>query len=57
MSDMSPSATLPLAGAKPRLELRLALLALGALALIAGLYGALGRLGGLVSEKWRALLV
>jgi len=45
MSDLSPSATLPLAGARPRLELRLALLALGALALIAGLYGALGRLG------------
>jgi hypothetical protein len=42
---MSPSATLPLAGTKPRLELRLALLALGALALIAGFYGALGRLG------------
>lgn len=45
MSDMSSSATLPLAGTKPRLELRLAFLALGALALIAGLYGALGRLG------------
>ncbi len=41
MSDLSPSATLPLAGARPRL----ALLALGALALITGLYGALGRLG------------
>jgi acyl-CoA thioester hydrolase len=34
-----------LVGAKPRLELRLAFLALGALALIAGLYGALARLG------------
>ncbi|WP_262031944.1 hypothetical protein [Microvirga sp. Mcv34] len=41
MSDMVPSATLPLTGTRPRL----ALLALGALALIAGLYGALGRLG------------
>ncbi|WP_201861215.1 hypothetical protein [Microvirga soli] len=45
MSDTSPTATLPLVGAKPRLELRLAFLALGALALIAGLYGALARLG------------
>jgi len=45
MSDMVPSATLPLTGTKPRLELRLAFLALGALALIAGLYGAFGRLG------------
>ena len=45
MSDMVPSATLPLTGTRPRLELRLAFLALGALALIAGLYGALGRLG------------
>lgn len=45
MSDMVPSAPLPLTGTRPRLELRLALLALGALALIAGLYGALGRLG------------
>jgi hypothetical protein len=42
---MVPSATLPLTGTRPRLELRLALLGLGALALIAGLYGALGRLG------------
>ena len=45
MSDMVPSATLPVTGTRPRLELRLAFLALGALALIAGLYGALGRLG------------
>ena len=45
MSDMVPSATLPLTSTKPRLELRLAFLALGALGLIAGLYGALGRLG------------
>ncbi|WP_445500702.1 hypothetical protein [Microvirga sp. G4-2] len=45
MSDMSSSATLPLTGARRRLELRFALLALGALALMAGLYGALGRLG------------
>ena len=45
MSDMVPSATLPLTGTRPRLELRLVFLALGGLALIAGLYGALGRLG------------
>lgn len=45
MTDMSSSARMPLAGARPRQELRLAFLALGALALIAGLYGALGRLG------------
>ncbi|WP_262265934.1 hypothetical protein [Microvirga yunnanensis] len=45
MSDIVPSAALPLTGTRPRLELRLAFLALGALGLIAGLYGALGRLG------------
>lgn len=48
----SASATLPtkpdavpMADAKPRLELRLILLAIGALALLTGLYGALGRIG------------
>jgi hypothetical protein len=37
MSDMVPLATLPLTGTRPRLELRLVFLALGGLALIAGL--------------------
>lgn len=45
MSDLIPSSPLSQTGTRPRLELRLAFLALGALGLIAGLYGALGRLG------------
>lgn len=45
MSDTPLSAVLPRAGIGSRPELRLMLLALGALALVAGLYGALGRLG------------